>query len=93
MSLWSRIQRQLGEIAGDLLADETHLELEQARALLATDPGAAVELLDKLVAEHPDHALARALLGSAHLELGDPRAAADQFEQALGHDDSLPEAL
>lgn len=93
MSLWSRIQRQLGEIAGDLVGDDTRYELEAARELLSTDPAAAIPIAERILHTRADHPLALALIGAANLELGNPRAAADAFERALASDDTLPEAL
>lgn len=93
MSLWSRIQRQLGEIAGELLLDDTRTALEAGRELLDEDPAAAIPIAREILERDPNHALALSLLGAAHLELGQLQPAADAFERALSSDPDLPEAL
>ena len=52
MSLWSRLQRRVGDLAGELVLDEYRDQLEQAQRLLAKgDPAAAIEVLEALLAK------------------------------------------
>ncbi len=94
MSLWSRIERRLSGIAGELLSDEFRQALDEARAKLAKgQAAAAIERLEDLIQARPDHIGAICLLGFARLELGDPEGARDAFEHALTLRDDDPEAL
>ncbi|WP_428269568.1 hypothetical protein [Haliangium sp.] len=73
MSLWSRIERRLSDIAGDLLPDEFRQEVITARELLAAGRAHEAErTLEALVSVRSDHVGALALLGLVRLELGDP---------------------
>jgi tetratricopeptide (TPR) repeat protein len=94
VSLWSRIERRLGEIAGELLPDDHREAVERARAALdAGDAEAAEQTLADVVAARPDYAGALSLLGAAQLALAKPDDALASFEAALAIHDDLPEAL
>nr|MBA3819315.1 hypothetical protein [Deltaproteobacteria bacterium] len=50
MSLWTRVQRRLGDLAGELVLDEYRDQLNQAEQLLvAGDASAAVDVLEALL--------------------------------------------
>src|ERR1051325_1816242 len=84
MSLWSRMQRRLGDLAGELVLDEYRDQLDQAQRLLAGgDPAAAIEVLEALLFAKPDHGQAMSVLGEARLVSLDPAGALTSFEQAL----------
>jgi len=84
MSLWSRVQRRLGDLAGELVLDEYRAQLDQAQELLATgNTAAAIEVLEALLFAKPDHGQALIVLGEARLTARDPRAALEAFDQAL----------
>ncbi|RMH45061.1 MAG: hypothetical protein D6689_00795 [Deltaproteobacteria bacterium] len=87
MSLWSRIERRLGELAGELLPSEHRERLDRARdALAAGDPAGAEALLAEALAERPDDAAAHALRGAALLACGRPAEAAAAFAEAVALD-------
>jgi tetratricopeptide (TPR) repeat protein/GTP-binding protein EngB required for normal cell division len=84
MSIWSRIERRIGDLAGDLLLDEYRDQLQHARALLdGGEPAQAAELLEALLAGRRDHGQALVLLGAARLDLGQAEAAREAFDRAL----------
>jgi len=84
MSLWSRVQRRLGDLAGELVLDEYRDQLDQAQRLLAAgDTAASIEVLEALLFAKPDHGQAMILLGEARLVARDPAGALTSFEQAL----------
>ena len=84
MSLWSRVQRRLGDLAGELVLDEYRDQLYQAQRLLAAgNIAAAVEVLEALLVVKPDHGQALIVLGEARLVGLDPVAALAAFERAL----------
>ena len=94
MSLWSRIERRLGDLAGELILDEYRDQLNQARALLeADDPRAAIDVVEALLRDRPEHGQALILLGAARLETGELDAAHDAFARALQIRSGDPEAL
>jgi tetratricopeptide (TPR) repeat protein len=94
MSLWSRLERRLSDLAGDLILDEHREQLVQARALLdAGNPAAAVEILQALIARRPDHGQALVLLAAAHLQAGDPERALEVSAAALAQRGDDPAAL
>ncbi len=93
MSIWSRIERRLTDLAGELLPDEFREQVDEARRLLDSGRAAeAAQSLDALVTERPAHAVAQSLLGAARLELGDAAAARSAFELAIATDPDLAEA-
>ena len=50
MSLWSRLERRLGDLASELVLDEYRDQLDQARQLLAQgDATAAIDSLEALL--------------------------------------------
>ena len=94
MSFWSRIERRLQDLAGDLLPDDFRAALDAARAQLeAGNAAEAARTLSALIEERPGHAGAHALLGAAKLELADIDGAALCFERAAELADDLPEPM
>jgi tetratricopeptide (TPR) repeat protein len=94
MSLWSRLERKLGDLAGELVLDEFRDQLNQARALIAKgDTQQAVESLEALLAAKPDHGQALILLGEARLAQRDPQHAQEAFERALAQRGGDPAGL
>ncbi|HEX4419637.1 MAG TPA: dynamin family protein [Kofleriaceae bacterium] len=84
MSLWSRVQRRLGDLAGELVLDEYREQLDQAQRLLASGKvGDAVDVLEALLVAKPDHGQALIVLGEARLVQQDPEGAVTVFERAL----------
>jgi Tfp pilus assembly protein PilF/GTPase SAR1 family protein len=84
MSLWSRVQRRIGDIAGELVLDEYRVQLDQAQELLtASRTSDAIEVLEALLLAKPDHGQALIVLGEAHLVARAPQAALAAFERAL----------
>ena len=66
MSLWSRLERKLGDLAGELVLDDYRDQLNQARTLLARgDLQAAIDSLEALLAAKPDHGQALIVLLAA----------------------------
>jgi tetratricopeptide (TPR) repeat protein/GTPase SAR1 family protein len=93
VSLWSRIERRLQDLAGELLPDEFKNSLEAARAELeAGRAAAATDLLARLCAARPEHAGAQYLHGAALLDLGRVDEAAEAFDRAIERADDLPDA-
>ena len=94
MSLWSRLERKLGDLAGELVLDEYRDQLNQARTLLAKgDLTGATESLEALLAAKPDHGQALIVLGEARLAMRDPQHAHEAFDRALVLRGSDPAAL
>src|SRR5262249_9212851 len=94
MSLWSRLERRLGDLAGELVLDEYRDQLDQARGLLARgDVPAAIETLEALLAVKPDHGQALIALGDARLATRDPEHAYEAYERALKIRGGDPSAL
>ncbi len=92
MSLWSRIERRLQDLAGELLPDDFRSSLDQARTELDAGRAAdAAEVLADLCAARPDHAGAQYLHGAALLELGHLDEASAAFERAIERAGDLPE--
>ena len=84
MSLWSRVQRRLGDLAGELVLDEYRDQLDQAQKLLAAgDVTTATEVLEALLIAKPDHGQALIVLGEARLVAREPARAVEAFERAL----------
>ena len=84
MSLWSRVQRRLGDLAGELVLDEYRPQLDQAQELLASGKTTnAIEVLEALLFAKPDHGQALIVLGEARLTAREPKAALEAFDQAL----------
>jgi tetratricopeptide (TPR) repeat protein/GTPase Era involved in 16S rRNA processing len=94
MSLWSRVQRRIGDLAGELVLDEYRDQLYQAQRLLgAGNVAAAIEVLEALLAAKPDHGQALIVLGEARLVAHDPPQAVAAFERALKLRPGDPAAL
>jgi tetratricopeptide (TPR) repeat protein/GTPase SAR1 family protein len=94
MSLWSRVQRRLGDLAGELVLDEYRDYLDRAHQLLAAgDVAAATDLLDRVLAAKPEHGQALIALGDARLIGRDPARALAAFERALELRPGDPAAL
>ncbi len=89
MSLWSRLERRINDLADGLVLDEHRDQISQARSLVnAGQTQPAIELLQALLIVKPDHGQALNVLGSAYLEALDPAQrnpteAANAFERAL----------
>ena len=80
MSLWSRLERRLGDLAGELVLDEYKGQLSQARQLLANgDVQAAIDVLEALLSVKPDHGQALIVLGDARLATRDPARALEAY--------------
>lgn len=94
MSLWQRVQRRLGDLAGELVLDEYRDQLNHAQSLLvAGDTTAAIDVLEALLVAKPEHGQALILLGEARLVAKDPERAREAFERALKLRAGDPEAL
>jgi tetratricopeptide (TPR) repeat protein/GTPase SAR1 family protein len=94
MSLWSRLERRLGDLAGELVLDEYKGQLNQARHLLASgDVQSAIDTLEALLSVKPDHGQALIVLGDARLATRDPAKAIEAYEKALAVRDGDPAAL
>ena len=94
MSLWSRVQRRLGDLAEELVLDEYRDQLNQAQQLLtAGDTTAAIEVLEALLAAKSEHGQALILLGEAQLVNRAPDKAVVAFERALRLRPGDPAAL
>jgi small GTP-binding protein len=92
VSLWSRIERRLQDLAGELLPDEFKNSLDTARAELDAGRAArAADILATLCATRPEHAGAQYLHGAALLDLGRADEAAEAFERAIERAADLPE--
>ena len=92
MSFWSRIERRLQDLAGELLPDDFRAALDAARSDIEAGKAAdATGTLTALIEARPSHAGAHALLGAAQLELGDVNAAMMCFERAAELADDMPE--
>lgn len=94
MSLWSRVQRRLGDLAEELVLDEYRDQLNHAQQLLAAgDVTAAIEVLEALLTAKSEHGQALIVLGEAHLANHAPDKAATAFERALRLRGGDPAAL
>ncbi len=94
MSLWSRVQRRIGDLAGELVLDEYRDQLNHAQDLLtAGDVSASIETLEALLVAKPDHGQAWIVLGEARLVAREPQKAAEAFERALKIRGGDPAAL
>jgi tetratricopeptide (TPR) repeat protein/GTPase SAR1 family protein len=94
MSLWSRLERRLGDLAGELVLDEYKGQLNQARQLLASgDVQSAIDTLEALLSVKPDHGQALIVLGDARLHTRDPVRALEAYEKAIAVRDGDPAAL
>jgi len=94
MSLWSRFQRRLGDLAGELVLDDYREQLAHAEDLVrGGDVAAAIEMLEALLAAKPDHGQALIVLGEAQLALREPDKAREAFERAIAVRSGDPAAL
>ncbi|HSK02422.1 MAG TPA: dynamin family protein [Kofleriaceae bacterium] len=94
MSLWTRVQRRLSDLAGELVLDEYRDQLDQAQELLAAGKvDAAIDILEALLTAKPDHGQALVTLGEARLVVRDPERARDAFDRALRLRSGDPAAL
>jgi tetratricopeptide (TPR) repeat protein/GTPase Era involved in 16S rRNA processing len=94
MSLWSRMQRRLGDLAGELVLDQYREHLDRAeRRLAAGDAAGATELLEAVLVAEPNHGQALIALGDARLHARDPARAVAAFERALAIRPGDPAAL
>jgi tetratricopeptide (TPR) repeat protein len=93
MSFWSRIEKRLTSLAGDLLPDDVRDQVDTARTvLLDGDAESAASLLEGVVAARPEHVGALSLLGLAELERRRPQAALDAFDRAVARSPDLADA-
>lgn len=84
MTLWSRLERRLTDLADELVLDDYREQLTTARAALtAGDAAGAADQLEAMLRLKPDHGQAWILLGEARLALRQPAAAQAAFERAL----------
>ena len=94
MSLWKRVQRRIGDLAGELVLDEYRAQVEQAQELMASgNVTGAIETLEALVTAKPDHGQALILLGEARMMAHEPDKARAAFERALRERAGDPAAL
>jgi tetratricopeptide (TPR) repeat protein len=83
-SLWSRVARKAGDTVDELFLDSYREQLDLAREqAVGGDPAGAVETLEALLRERPEHAGALALLGEIELVRGKDEHAAAAFARAL----------
>jgi tetratricopeptide (TPR) repeat protein/GTP-binding protein EngB required for normal cell division len=94
MSLWSRLERRLGDLADEIVLDDYRDQLAQARQLLARgDVQTATDMLEALLRAKPDHGQALLVLGDARLANRDPARAHAAYERALALRSGDPAAL
>jgi tetratricopeptide (TPR) repeat protein/GTP-binding protein EngB required for normal cell division len=94
MSLWSRFQRRLGDLAEDLILDEYRDQLNKSQDLLAKgETQQAIELLEALLVSKSEHGQALIVLGAAYLQARQPQKALDAFERSLKLRGGDPHAL
>jgi tetratricopeptide (TPR) repeat protein/GTPase Era involved in 16S rRNA processing len=94
MSLWSRFQRRLGDLAEDLILDEYRDQLNRSQDLLAKgETQQAIELLEALLVSKSEHGQALVVLGAAYMQARQPQKALDAFERALKLRGADPHAL
>ncbi|MBA2543032.1 MAG: dynamin family protein [Deltaproteobacteria bacterium] len=94
MGLWSRFQRRLGDLAGELVLDDYRDQLSHAEGLVrGGDVSSAIDMLEALLTAKPDHGQALILLGEAHLTLRNPEKAREAFERANAVRSGDPSAL
>ncbi len=94
MSLWSRFQRRLGDIAEDLILDEYRDQLNKSQDLLAKgETQQAIELLEALLVSKSEHGQALIVLGAAYIQARQPQKALEAFERALKLRGGDPHAL
>ena len=94
MSLWSRFQRRIGDLAGELVLDDYRDQLVHAQDLISGgDVTAAIEMLEALLTAKPDHGQALIVLGEARLALREPDKAREAFERAIAVRSGDPAAL
>ncbi len=89
-----RLTRSLEDTANDLLLDGYRDQVAQARVLLVKgEPTAAIEVLEALLHDRPEHLGALDLLGAARLVMGEAERAEAVFTRALAVRTDDPEAL
>src|SRR5262249_17998326 len=94
MSLWTRLQRRLGDLTNELILDDYRDQLNQAQVLIARgEVATAIDVLEALLRVKPDHGQALIALGEARLATRDPKRAHDAFERALRERPGDPTAL
>ena len=94
MSLWSRVQRRLGDLASELVLDEYRPQLEQAQALIHDGKfGEAIDVLEALLTAKSEHGQALIVLGEAQLLNRAPAKAVEAFERGLRLRPGDPAAL
>jgi len=94
MSLWSRFQRRLGDLAGELVLDDYRDQLAHAEDLVREgDVTSAIDMLEALLTAKPDHGQALLVLGEARLTLREADRARHAFERALAVRNGDPAGL
>src|SRR3954468_10498428 len=94
MSLWSRLERRIGDLADGLVLDEYREQLNQAKQLLASgDVTSAIDVLEALLIAKPEHGQALVVLGEARLAARQLDKAQDAFERAVKLRGGDPAAL
>jgi len=92
--LWTRVARKAGDTVDELFLDIHRDDVDQARALATDgDPLGAIERLEQLLRERPDHGAALTLYGAVLLVVGRADDAATAFERALAQRRDDPHAL
>lgn len=95
MSIWSRLERKINDLADGLVLDEYRDQVAAARnALQSGDSTRAIELTEALLKAKPDHGQALIVLGHAYLtdEHLHPQRALHAFDKALAARGDDPEA-
>ncbi len=93
MSFWSRVEKRITNLAGELIPDDFRLQITAARDLLASEqPREAIEMLTALLGERPAHVGALTLLGAAHMQLEEFAPAHDAFTRATAVEPDAAEA-
>ena len=93
MSFWSRLERRISDLAGDLLPDDVRDQVTRARKLLLDgDAGGAAEILEAVVDARPNHVGALSLLGLTELERRRERRALEIFDRVLAMRPDLGDA-
>ena len=92
MSLWSRIERRLTDLADELRPDELRPQLLDVQSLLSNhEIDEAYKRLQTLVRQHPQHPQSNRLLGIVLLELERPKDAIEALDRAIANGDESAE--
>ncbi len=84
MSLWSRLERRINDLADGLVLDDYRDQLVSARQLVSEGKlPQAIEVLEALLRAKPDHGQALIELGEALMAAREPLRARAAFEKAV----------